>query len=178
MKTPKIVILLLIIPFVTVAQSSDSLQKKAMEKLNWIVGSWEGITITQMGPGQSDTIIMNENIKYSLDSTVIVIEGKGFMRNVNGKKGKLAHDAMAIISYNNYTQKYRWNSWRVPGAYYQEFEPIIRENGLSWGMQTPQGYMRYNLILDENGEWEETGEFSKDNENWFPFLSMHLIRKN
>jgi hypothetical protein len=47
-----------------------------------------------------------------------------------------------------------------------------------WTMENVKGgTVRYKIWLDETGQWNETGEWSGDGQNWFGFFSMTL-KKN
>ena len=84
--------------------------------------------------------------------------------------------ALTELSFDEKDHKYRWQSWRVPGGYFNEHEPAVTENGFSWSIETPRGVMKYTLRLTENGEWHEIGEYSRDGEQWQKFFNMLLRR--
>lgn len=176
MKTIPIFILFLSFVFAGFSQSPELAQKEAMKKMEWMVGEWTGTAWTQMGPQNRDTVIMHESISPELNGTILKIKGTGYQITENGEK-EIAHDAFAVISYDAANQKYRWQSWRIPGGYFIEHEPEITDDTFSWIMETPRGKMKYKLQLNDKGQWHETGHFSQDGENWFPFFEMILDKK-
>lgn len=171
-----ILLFLLVMAFITInAQSPESIQKTAMKKIDWLTGTWKGTAITIMGPGKSDTISMHEVLAYHLDSTIITVEGKGY-HIVNGKiLPVIYHHAFAILSCDN-SGNYQWKAWRIPGGIYTEYSPAINEKSFDWSMKTPRGTMRYHIELNTKNKWHETGEFSKDGSNWYPFFEMILSK--
>lgn len=158
------------------AQSPDSLQHLAMQKLDWWTGEWKGTAIIQTGPGKSDTTDMMESVKYNLGGTIIQIEGVGHPLVSHIKQEAASHHAFAVLSYDLKSNRYKWQAWRIPGGIYTEYSPEVGNQSFSWSMETQQGKMRYKVILDDKGQWHETGEFSRDGDRWFPFFSMTLTR--
>jgi hypothetical protein len=119
---------------------------------------------------------MVETIRKNLDGTIILIEGVGRRKMPQMVDGEIVHHAFAVLSYDEKKHSYRWQSWRIPGGLYNEVEPTITERGFQWSMETPRGKMRYTATLNEKGEWEEIGEFSRDGQDWHPFFGMLLRR--
>ncbi len=176
MKTISLLFLLIFLASIGYSQSPEIIQQNAMKKMEWLVGEWKGTAWTQMGPQNRDTVEMHESIVLELNGTILKIKGTGYHFNKEGNK-EVAHDAFAVVSYDVANQKYRWQSWRVPGGYFTEHEPEVGENSFSWIMETPQGKMKYKLQLNNKGQWHETGHFSRDGENWFPFFEMVLNKQ-
>jgi hypothetical protein len=158
------------------AQSPDSLQREAIKKLDWWVGEWKGEAWSSMGPGRRDTTLMVENIKKDLEGTILLIEGVGHRKVGESEEGEIVHHALAVLSFDARKGTYRWQAWRTPGGIYTDTEPTVAERQLQWGMETPRGRMRYTLTVNEQGQWEETGEFSADGKTWYPFFGMSLTR--
>ena len=119
---------------------------------------------------------MVEEIRKDLDGTVVVIEGQGKRKLATGEEGPVVHHALAVLSYNEKKNVFRWQSWRVPGGMYTETEPVVTEGGFQWGMETPRGKIRYTGRLTNDGRWVETGEFSSDGQIWHVFFGMSLTR--
>jgi hypothetical protein len=158
------------------AQTPDSVQRSALEKLNWWVGQWKGEAWNSTGSGGRDTTVMLETIKKDLDGTIIIVEGTGRRKLPGMEQGDIVHNALAVLSYDHVKKMYRWQAWRTPGGIYTESWPVVTENSFEWSMETPRGKMRYSIKLNGNGQWEELGEFSSDGQNWRPFFGMLLDR--
>ena len=118
MKTIPLALLLLTITSLSFAQSPVDVQQNAMKKFGWIVGEWEGMAWSQMGPDRRDTVVMHEIIEFDLDQTIVDVEGIG-----KDPAGNIVHHARAVLSYNTQTEKYQWHSWRIPGGLFNEHEP-------------------------------------------------------
>ena len=172
MKTLVSVLIWLVFSTLAFAQSPEEVQKEAMKEFSWIVGEWEGIAWSQMGPNQRDTFLMHEIISYDLDQTIVDIEGIG-----KDPSGEVVHHARAVLSFNAQSGKYQWHSWRIPGGLYNEHEPNLTSDGFIWEMENPRGKMRYTTTHTEDDGWFEIGEFSPDGSNWFKFFEMNLTRK-
>lgn len=166
--------MILLITLNVYPQSPEQVQIEAMKKLNWLTGEWKGIAYTQMGPAKHDTVYMFETLESDLNGTIIQVRGTGYM---DDKHQDVAHDAVAVIYFDPVTKKYKYHAWRVPGGFYVEYEPEITDNSLAWKMDTPQGKMRYKLIVDDQKKWHEVGEFSRDGQNWMKFFEMFLEKQ-
>ncbi len=156
------------------AQSIDSVQRAEINKLGWWVGKWEGKAWNSTEPGKQDTTTMVETIRKNLDGTIILVEGVGRRLMPKQEKGAIVHHAFAVLSYDEKKLSFRWQAWRIPGGIYTEAAPAVTDSSFSWSMESPRGKMRYSIKLNEKKQWEETGEFSSDGQNWHPFFGMLL----
>ena len=159
------------------SQSPESVQADAIKKMSWWIGEWKGIATTSMGQGKVDTVSMHESIKSNLGGTILLIEGIGYRVTNNVVTDEIVHHAFGVLSYDDKARKYRWQAWRIPYGVYTEYAPEVAENEFKWGMDVPQGKMRYIGKLESNGEWHETGEFSRDEQSWFGVFEMKLTRE-
>ena len=52
------------------------------------------------------------------------------------------------------------------------------EKGMDWGFALPNnaGQIRYHVDLSTPDTWIETGEYSRDGNNWMPTIRMELKR--
>lgn len=160
-------LLLFLLAFSTVAKSqdikTDSVSKAKMSKLDFLVGKWEGEGWIKGRDNQKHTFSQTENIQYKIDSVAILIEGLG------RSKGKVTHNAIAIVSYNKEKDNYTFHSYTSTGRG-GSFDAELREGKFYW---YPNENMRYIIWMNEKGQWYETGEFKKDGE-WFQFFEMTL----
>lgn len=143
-----------------------------MRKLDWLVGEWTGEAATQMGPGKREKAAMTERVQSKLGGRVLLIEGLG-----KGPAGEIVHDALAVASWDDATKKYRFDAWTARHGYVEAWLEV-GENNARWGFDTPQGgKVRYTIARTENGQWRETGDFSRDGKQWMPFFEMTLTKK-
>lgn len=140
-----------------------------MKKLDWLVGDWKGVSEINMG-GKKNIVSMHESIKPQQNGTVLLITGLGT------EKDSVVHDALAVVSFDPKTQTYRWNAWRSPGGYYSEVSVKVGDKSFEWETPVQGGRTRYKAILNEKGQWVETGEFSANGQQWFKFMTMTMSK--
>lgn len=151
-------------------------QQDAMQHLRWLTGTWRG-TSELIVAGKKQITYIQETIKPVLDGTIFTVSAIGKAADTSTQKLTLVYNSFGVISYDVQNRQYRWKTWRNPGNTYDEntfkvgdhsFEYIAGENG---------GYMRYKATLNEQSQWIETGEFSKDNATWRLFITMKLFKR-
>jgi hypothetical protein len=107
----------------------------------------------------------------------LVIEGLGYRVRNKVVTDEVVHHAFGVLSYDEKAGRYRWQAWRIPYGVYAEYVPEVGENAFNWGMDVPQGKMRYVAKLESSGDWHEIGEFSRDGQSWFGMFDMRLMRE-
>jgi len=144
---------------------TDSISKANIKKLKFMVGNWKG-TGWMMGRNGKSEFEQIEKIEFKLDSTAVLIEGKG-MTN-----GKVIHNALAILTYDKTKDNYIFRSY-LPSGMNAEFKAELIDNKLYW---YPNEYVRYIIWQNEKGQWYETGENKREN-TWNQFFEMTLDRE-
>ena len=145
--------------------ATDSVIKKEISKLEFMVGSWEGEGWMMGRDGQKMEFVQTEEIQFKLDTTTLLIEGLGKHNEV------VTHNALAIISFNKEVGDYSFLSYLQNGQK-GEFKAELIENKLYW---YPNENSRYIIWINSNGQWVETGEFNRE-DKWFQFFEMTLDR--
>ncbi len=145
---------------------TDKKAQKDLLKLNFIIGEWEGSGWRMSPEGVKHTFEQTERVQYKLDSTAILIEGKGTAN------GQVIHNAMAVITSNDTPGEYEFQSFLQNGMK-GNFKAEIRDNVFYW---YPNENVRYIIKINEQGEWFETGEYQRQGE-WMQFFEMTLFRK-
>jgi len=145
---------------------TDSLSKSEIGKLEFMTGKWEGTGWMMGRDGKKHEFNQTENIQFKIDGVVMLIEGLGM------SKGKVTHNAIAIISYNKEEKNYKFTSHLSSGRG-GSFNAELKENKFHW---YPNENMRYIIWLNEKGQWYETGEFNRSGK-WFQFFEMTLDKK-
>lgn len=143
---------------------TDELIQSKMKQLSFMTGDWKG-SGWMLGKNGKSEFNQTEKIHYKLDSTAILIEGKG------KSNGKVVHDALAILTYDKNKEQYSFRSY-LPSGMNAEFKAEVIDNKLYW---YPNDNVRYVIWLNENGQWYETGEYKKG-ETWNQFFDMTLDR--
>lgn len=141
----------------------------ALRKLEFLAGTWKGKAWFWMGPDQKHEVDQTETVQFKQQGVLLLIEGLG----KDAKTGSIVHDALAVISFDDASQKYAFTSWAGAGRS-GAFEAKVGSNRLEWGMKNAGGTIRYTIVLNEKGEWYEIGERSTDGANWTKFFEMIL----
>ena len=146
-----------------------------MKKLDFLIGEWKGEAWMQMGPGQRERVLQTERVQPKLGGQVLLVEGLGKRRLEDGTAGEIVHDAMAVISWSEEKKTYRFATWVAGRPDGETTLDLTGPNTAVWAMDTPRGRMKYTIRLTEKGEWNEVGEFSRDDgATWMKFFEMTL----
>jgi hypothetical protein len=146
--------------------ATDTLAQTEIAKLGFLTGKWQGNGWMMRPDGQKADFDQTEHVQFKLDSTVLLIEGVG------QHEGRIVHNAMAIVSYNQEATNYTFQSYLQNGRK-GEFTGELLDGKFHW---YPNENMRYIIEVNENDQWYETGEI-KQGDNWYQFFEMTLDRK-
>ena len=153
-------------------ETSKDVQLREMKKLDWWVGHWKGSGWIQMGPQGRQDFNQTENIEAKLDGMVLVVEGQGKAK----QGGATVHSALAFVSYDPHTSKFRWHSFTPHGQI--DTEAKVGQDSLQWSLEIPgRGQMRYTITRNDKGEWFEIGEMSQEDQTWRKFFEMTLTKE-
>lgn len=162
-----------------VAQPSEKMGKEKMQPFASWAGKWHGEGAMQMGPGEPKKTTVDETIELKLDGMVLLIEGVGKAQDSPTSENKIVHHALAILSFDQTTNAYKFNTYLKDGKNAQAWFNIIKENNYQWGFDTPGGKIKYSITIDAGNLWNEIGEFSRDNGiTWMKFFEMNLKKEN
>lgn len=149
-------------------QEGVTAKKEAIQKLSFLEGKWKGKGWIILQGGQKNEFDQTENVQRKLDGTVLLIEGLG----KNGEK--TIHNAMAVVSYNPQDSSYQFRSYLANGREGDYKAKVLGEGHFQWFLETPRGMIRYDIIINEQKQWYEKGEFQMGENNWFHFFEMTL----
>jgi hypothetical protein len=151
--------------------------KEKMQLFRAWEGRWQGEGTIQMGPGEPKKSKVEEHIEFKLDSMIVIVEGIGKALDPVTKTEQVVHHAFAVLSYDKNTSQYKFRSFLKDGQSTEAWFNVAGENKYAWGFETPNGKIRYNIIIDPTKKaWNETGEFSRDGTNWMKFFEMNLTK--
>lgn len=143
--------------------------KESMKLLQKIIGNWEGEGwITNRETGKKESFKQKETIQFSLDSTIILINGVGT------ENGKVIHDAFAVFSVNP-EGGYYFTSFLGNGLS-GKYDAIEKNGDIIWTIPTASGTVRYTIAI-KNDQWVEKGIFETNGQS-YPFFETVLKRKN
>ena len=115
-------------------------QKAAMQRLAGFVGKWQGTGTMQMGP-QSHTFDQVETCEWGLDGLIIKVVGRGTEPNAPADAPP-AHDAFAVISYNDLQKKYEFRAYTGRG-FANTFDFVVHEERhFAWEFPMPGNLRR------------------------------------
>lgn len=169
-------VLLAALPLGTRAQDYEPEELQAMEKLQFLLGRWEGDTWSRSREGERQEGKVVEIVESKLDGAILVLEGLGAKGDPTAPGARLAHHAFAVIHFDTGTGEYRMHSYK-DGDFTPAALEVTGENRVEWSFDTPDGgRVRFQISLDGEGRWTEDGHYSPDGENWYPFFGMSLAR--
>jgi hypothetical protein len=165
--------------FITASFSQETkaqTQQAAMQQLKWLAGRWTGKSELSV-EGHTIVTYVQEIIAPMLDGTIFTVSARGSSMDSATGKIRPVYNSFGVISYNVKEKQYRWRTWRNPGDSYDEATFKVDENSFEYIASENGGYMRYRAKLNEQGQWIETGEFSKDKQTWGLFITMTLNKR-
>lgn len=145
------------------AEPPSSAQLEAINRLDFLVGDWEGAGWVVTPDGKRETFSSTETIRKKLLGTALLIEGThtGF-------------EALAVVTFDTKAQQYRWRSFTSLGRGADVEARIVGAQTLQW---FPSAHSRYTIKISDSGKWEEIGEYSQDDgKTWTQFFEMRLQR--
>ncbi len=131
-------------------------QRAAMKKLGFLIGRWAGEARLLRGPGESVVLVQTEEAQYKLDGLILVVEGVGRSK----ADGKLAVQALGIISYDDESGTYRMRAFNDGRFLETEVKLADDGNGITWGFASGQIRSSSVLRITEKGDWTELGEIT------------------
>lgn len=148
-----------------------------MNAVDFLVGEWDGSGWIMMGREGKATFTQHESIHRAAGGAVVVIEGLGRSAD-EATKGKVVHDAFAVVSYDAEAKEYRWRAW-VAGGGEVAVKPEISDKKVVWGFKDPRSGrdIRFTITLTPAGEWHEIGEMVIGEGKAFQFFEMNLKRR-
>jgi hypothetical protein len=160
-----LILVTLLIPSMGWAQApeTNALSKAEVTRLGFITGRWEGKGWMFGQDRVKREFDQVEDIKFKLDSTAILIEGKG------SSEGTVIHNAMAIVTFNKSENYYSFYSYLSTGQK-GEFKGELIGEEFYW---YPAENVRYIISINEKGLWYEKGEINMGS-SWFQFFEMTL----
>lgn len=168
MKTAIFLLLASLLSFSTTRSQSfktDTVSQENIQKLDFLLGKWEGSGWRMSPDGTKHTFDQSENVQFKLDSTAVLIEGKGIANE------EIIHNAIAIITYDKESGNYAFQSFLQNGMK-GSFKAELKESVFYW---YPNENIRYIISINDKGQWHETGEFNREG-NWRQFFEMTLSK--
>jgi hypothetical protein len=154
------------------AMPDSAARRAAMDRFDFLVGSWSGDAWAMTGPGQRMEMRQTETVRRELNGQLLLIEGLG-RRLVDGQPRDTVFHAFATMDFQP-GQGYRMRSYILNG-HSGEFAITPQEGGFDWEAPAPGGRVVYRMRLTPEGRWDERGEYRRG-EQGFPAMAMLLTR--
>jgi len=149
-------------------------KSRAMRRLEFLVGTWEGRGWIRMGPERFE-FMGRETVEAKIGGLALVIEGIHRSPAPEGGE-RIVHEALGVLTFDTKADAYRFVSHLADGRSGEYTARLVSERTLEWTLpDTPIGTMRYTIRVDE-GTWRESGAISKEGAAWTPFFEMILTR--
>jgi hypothetical protein len=162
--------ILLVMLCTTHVRSQTPNARDEMKKFAAWPGHWIGKSTSYM-QGKSESATADERIEWKVDGHALLINGRGTLPD-----GKLVHEALGVLSFDTKENRYRLHTWLRDGRSADAWFKVVGENNFQWGFDVPTGKIRYNIQLSEK-IWNESGEYSADGNQWYPFFNMQLTKQ-
>jgi len=157
------------------SQENVSTNDNQMERISFIVGTWEGEgwMMTQAG---KQTSKITETASCKAGCSIIAIEGLGVKTDPETQEETIVHDAFGVIYIDSESNALAMRAYKDGRANESPIE-FVEDKIIRWFIDTPNGgKVRFTSDYSTKNKWVEIGEFSRDGENWMQFLGMELTK--
>lgn len=128
-------------------------QRRAMEKLSFLVGRWRGKGRLFRADGALE-LLQSEDAAYRLEGLILLIEGVG-----RSAEGQPVLQAFGVISYDDQAGTYRMRAFN-DGRFLETEVQLLEGRGMTWGFTLGEIATRSVTRIGENGAWTEITEIS------------------
>lgn len=131
-------------------------QRAAMQELAFLVGDWSGEAQILRGGADPVEMLQTEHAEFKLDGLLLLIEGIGRSK----VEGKIALQALGIISYDDGTGSYRMRAFNDGRFLETEVKLAADHKALTWGFALGEIRTSSLLRMNERGQWTEVHEIT------------------
>src|SRR5260370_10662099 len=144
-----------------------------MKKLDFLIGKWSGDARVLRGQGEPVEMIQTEEAQYKLDGLVLLIEGVGR----NKSDGKLALQALGIVSYDDESGTYRMRAFNDGRFLETEVSLVDHGKGITWGFASGQIRTSSVMRITEEGDWTELTEITIGSQPARKYMELKVSRQ-
>lgn len=145
-----------------------AVQRDAMARFAVLDGTWRGKATMTLQDGKKHEITQTERVGSFLDGSIKLVEGRGYEAD-----GKVAFNALGVVSYNPATKVYTMHS--NAQGYTGDFVMTPIPDGFSWEIPAGPVKILYNATV-KDGAWHETGDRVSPGKEPVRFFEMTLKR--
>jgi hypothetical protein len=144
--------------------------------LSFMVGNWKGSGWVMSQNGKQFTNV-TETVACKLDCSVLAVDGLGTQLDSLTNEEVVVHDAYGVISKDPTTEKWMMRAYRMGDVIDAEIK-FVGDSVIQWDLPLPsnRGTMRFITDFTSSNKWKETGEYSRDGENWVLIMETELTR--
>ncbi len=143
-------------------------QRTAMRSLAMMDGTWRGKARILGMDGKWQELTQTERVGTTLDSTLKLIEGRGY-----DAEGKPAFHAIAMLGYDARKKAYAFRSHARGEVGDFAFTPT--DSGFVWEVKAPAFTIRYSAVI-RDGRWREVGDRIVTGSDPVRMIEMDLVR--
>jgi hypothetical protein len=151
-----------------------------LDRLEWLVGEWEGTGWMEYTPGQRAEFRGTERVERRMGGRLVVVEGR-FTAWMGPEAGEVpVHEAVGIFEFDPRAGQFRFRTYtgfgpEAGGLHAAE----VSDGRVVWGYEDPRhGTVRYTITRTDGDEWVEVGDASRDGGGtWHRFFEMRLRRR-
>lgn len=143
-------------------------QRAAMQRLERMDGRWRGTATMSLPGGRKQTLTQTERVGPALDSTLRMVEGRGY-----NAAGATEFHALGVISYDPAKQRYSMRSYARGQS--GDFELTPTDSGFVWTIPAGPMTIRYTATI-RAGRWHEVGVREMPGQPAVPFIELDLER--
>ena len=151
------------------AAANIAAQKDAMKPFATNYGIWRGPAFTTLADGRKIEITQTERVGPFLDSSVMVLEGRGY----DPKTGSVAFNAFGTISFDPAAKTYTLHSYAAGRV--GDFPVTATADGYVWQIAAGPATIRYTISI-KDGVWHEVGDRIMAGKDPVRFFEMTLKR--
>ncbi len=150
-------------------------QAEKMKALSFLEGSWEGTASYYRGEQKID-LVGTEQVEYKAGGTALFVTGYHTMKR--GDQVIPIHDAAAMITYDQTTQKYLMTAQLANGMK-NTFELKVGKNSYKWEIPAELAGQKteYEMTITPKGEWSEIGHTIVGDKRT-KLMEMNLAKKS
>lgn len=139
---------------------------------SFMIGEWQGTGTYYSAQGSGDFEVF-ESVSFGVDSTILIIAGKGF-----DSQGTKHHDAFGVLYLDPIDGAHRIHAFSMNGQNVIASLNSVNDRSYEWGFDLPNGgKISYSTSFTDT-KWEESGTYTlPDGSKSFPIMKMSLSRK-
>ncbi len=171
---PRFLALMLLLPTLASGQGRPdptaqmAAQRAALKPLATLDGVWRGKARILEPDGKWHELTQTERVGPMLDSTVKVIEGRGYEAD-----GKTSFNAFAVLAWDAGRKAFGFRSYTQGRS--GDYTFAATDSGFVWEIPAGPMTIRFTATV-RDGKWHEVGDRIVPGQDPVRFIEMNLVR--